>query len=142
MRRRSRNEDPHPEDAVWLCDTLGELGLLYRLCPIVLLGNSFAEAAGRGGGHNPLEPARLGCALGTGPRMENFEADTQALSAIGGLAVLPDRAAMLNWLDRMLSQPEQRRAAADAAASVADQAKTLPDRLAARLLSMLPADAA
>lgn len=142
MRRRSRGEDPAQEGGVWLCDTLGELGLLYRLAGIVLLGNSLASVNGPAGGHNPLEPARLDCALAAGPRMQNFAEDVADLVAAGGLAVLPDRPALLDWLDRMLRRPEARSIAAAAASSVCGRQAGLPDRLARRLLCMLAEPAA
>ncbi|MCQ8278469.1 3-deoxy-D-manno-octulosonic acid transferase [Acetobacteraceae bacterium KSS8] len=136
--RRSEGAVPRPDDAVWLCDTLGELGLLYRLCPVVVLGNSFAAVAGRGGGHNPLEPARLGCALGAGPHMQNFAEDVRTLSEAGVLRILPDRAAMLDWLDRMLSDPDRRQAASDASRRLSQSDADLPRRLARHLLVLIP----
>ncbi len=136
--RRSEGAIPQPGDPVWLCDTMGELGLLYRLCPVVLLGNSFADVAGRGGGHNPLEPARLGCALGAGPRMENFAEDVREMTEAGALRILPDRSAMLDWLDRMLSNQAERDAASDAAQRLSERDNDLPDRLAQSLLALLP----
>lgn len=136
--RRSLGQDPPAEAGIWLCDTLGELGLLYRLSDIVLLGNSLAEGHGPGGGHNPLEPARLGCALAAGPRMQNFDEDSARLMAVGGLASLPDAAAIQGWVGRMLDDPPARRRMAEAARSVSAADPDLPERLAHRLLGLLP----
>jgi 3-deoxy-D-manno-octulosonic-acid transferase len=136
-RRRGRGEDPGPDASIWICDTLGELGLLYRLAGPVLIGNSLVEAEGPGGGHNPLEPARLGCALAAGPRMQNFDEDVDRLADAGGLAVLDDEAAMLGWLDRMLGDRAACRAAAETARAASAGDPGLPDRLAARLLGLL-----
>jgi 3-deoxy-D-manno-octulosonic-acid transferase len=66
---------------VYLADTIGELGLWYRLAPVALVGGSWAEV----GGHNPHEPLALGCAVLHGPRVWNFSEsyatlDAQALS--------------------------------------------------------------
>ncbi len=66
--RRSKNEAIVPETQIYLADTMGELGLFYRLCPIVVMGASFAS----GGGHNLIEPAQLGAAIIFGPHMHNF----------------------------------------------------------------------
>ena len=137
-RRRSLGQDPSAEAGIWLCDTLGELGLLYRLSDIVLLGNSLAEGRGPGGGHNPLEPARLGCALAAGPRMQNFDEDTARLTAAGGLVSLSGAAAIQGWVGRMLDDPQARRRMAEAARSAAAADPDLPDRLARRLLELLP----
>lgn len=54
---------------VYIADTIGELGLFYRLCPVVFMGGTLVAS----GGHNPIEPALLGCALLWGPFMQNFQ---------------------------------------------------------------------
>jgi 3-deoxy-D-manno-octulosonic-acid transferase len=50
---------PGAGTAFYVADTVGELGLFYRLAPVVFMGRSLA----RGGGQNPLEAAALGAAL-------------------------------------------------------------------------------
>ena len=135
--RRSAEQDPDPAYGCWVCDTLGELGLFYRLADIVLLGNSLDGVRGPGGGHNPLEPARLGCAIASGPHKQNFEADMARLQAAGALAILPDIKACETWVDTMLRHPDQRRAMADAAFASANADVGLPERLAFRLLALL-----
>ncbi|WP_227419415.1 3-deoxy-D-manno-octulosonic acid transferase [Roseitranquillus sediminis] len=59
---------PGPGEAVHLCDTLGEMGLWYRLAPISLVGGSFNGI----GGHNPYEPIALGSVVLHGPDVANF----------------------------------------------------------------------
>ena len=49
---------------MYVADTLGEMGLFMRLADIVVLGGSFVPDIG---GHNPLEPARLGKPIVSGP---------------------------------------------------------------------------
>ncbi|MFN3281568.1 MAG: 3-deoxy-D-manno-octulosonic acid transferase [Tabrizicola sp.] len=71
--RRSAGQGPAGE--VWIADTLGEMGLWYRLCPVTLIGGSFGETEG----HNPWEPAALGSAILHGPRVANFAADYASL---------------------------------------------------------------
>lgn len=53
---------------IYLADTMGELGIFYRIAPIVFIGGSLVPR----GGHNPLEPARLGCAIIVGQYTFNF----------------------------------------------------------------------
>ena len=53
---------------IYIGDTLGELGLFYRLSKIAFIGGSMAHH----GGHNPLEAAQLDCAVVLGPDMGNF----------------------------------------------------------------------
>ncbi|MDE0378715.1 MAG: 3-deoxy-D-manno-octulosonic acid transferase, partial [Rhodospirillales bacterium] len=75
-----------PATAVYLVDTLGELGSVYRLADIAFVGGSLAAH----GGHNPLEPARLDCALVTGPHTENFLEAFAALEDAGAVARVSD----------------------------------------------------
>ncbi len=67
--RRQDRKRLVPKIEIYIADTVGELGLFYRLCPFVFVGGSLVPK----GGHNPIEPALLGCALLWGPHMENFQ---------------------------------------------------------------------
>ncbi|PVB63077.1 3-deoxy-D-manno-octulosonic acid transferase [Labrenzia sp. 011] len=68
--RRSAGETIAPSTRVYLGDTLGEMGLFYRLAPVTFLGGSFTDV----GGHNPVEAALAGSALVTGPQVANARA--------------------------------------------------------------------
>lgn len=70
-----RSAGQGPTSDVWIADTLGEMGLWYRLCPVTILGGTFGPTEG----HNPWEPAALGSAILHGPRIANFAADFAAL---------------------------------------------------------------
>lgn len=82
--RRSKGEMPNTDDPVWLCDTLGDMGLIYRLAQAALIGGTFADIEG----HNPWEAAALGCAIMHGPRTANFAADYAQLAAAGGAVLV------------------------------------------------------
>jgi 3-deoxy-D-manno-octulosonic-acid transferase len=129
--RRSRQQDPAP--GLWVGDTLGELGLIYRLFGIVFMGKSFPP----GGGQNPLEPARLACAVATGPATQNFIDPVTILRAAGGLGVVDDVDALTGWVDRMLRDPAARQATGAAAQAVASAHASLPARTAARLAALM-----
>jgi len=130
-RRRSAGEDP-PPGGVWLADTLDELGLLYRLAPIVFVGKSLVS----GGGQNPLEPARLGCAVAAGPLMENHAEAVAALAAARALARPQDEAGLAAWVDAMLRDKAARQLMGQAAQAVSRADADLPARAATLLLSM------
>lgn len=66
--RRSEGEAIGPETDIYLADTMGEMGLWYRLCIVSFVGGSLARV----GGHNPFEPAALGSAVLHGPHVQNF----------------------------------------------------------------------
>src|SRR5262249_19249602 len=77
--RRARGEPVTSETDIYLADTMGELGLFFRLADIAFIGGSLVAK----GGHNPFEAARLDCALLHGPDMSN-RAERAAVLAIAG----------------------------------------------------------
>lgn len=77
---RSKGEGPHPDHPIWVCDTLGDLGLIYRLAQAALIGGTFSDIEG----HNPWEAAALGCAILHGPRTAHFATDFTQLAAASG----------------------------------------------------------
>lgn len=129
--RRAVGQDPGMD--VWVADTLGEMGLLYRLAPLVFVGRSLVGQ----GGQNPLEPARLGCAIAVGPHTANFIEAVQALEEAGALTRVADADELARWVDGMLRDPQRRCAAGTAARAAAQGAAGLPERTAAALLSLV-----
>ena len=65
--RRSQTQPITKTTAVYLADTIGELGTFYRLAPTVVIGGSFVWS-----GHNPIEAAQLERAIVFGPNMSSF----------------------------------------------------------------------
>jgi 3-deoxy-D-manno-octulosonic-acid transferase len=80
VERRSIGALPGPDTAVYVMDTLGELGLAYRLGSVGLVGGSLVPH----GGQNPLEPAKLGCPILLGPWTGNFTEVVDRLLSAGG----------------------------------------------------------
>ena len=83
---RSRGELPEPHTDIYVADTIGELGLFYRLAPIVFMGGSLVPH----GGQNPIEPAKLGAAILHGPHVWNFAEIYAALDAVRGAEEVAD----------------------------------------------------
>ena len=133
--RRSSGQDPIVDQGYWICDTMGELGLLYRLSPIAFLGNSLSQAS-PGGGHNPFEPARLGCAIATGPLTFNFNAAVALLRETGTIEIAPTAEAIAAWAFRLLSDPDARTRQVVAAERIARSASDLVPDLARRLVGL------
>ncbi len=124
-----RSRGASPSSGLWVADSMGELGLLYRLFPAVLMGKSFMPP---GGGQNPLEPARLGCSVAIGTLHDNFSEAVTLLQQAGNLEIVDDETAALAWGRRMLAAP-QRKGAAGSLAAMPD----LPAKLAARLAALM-----
>lgn len=84
-----RSQGQMPDGPIYVADTLGELGLFYRLSPIALICGSLT-ALGRG--HNPFEALTLGCATLTGPHYSSFQEEMDRLISSGAVACVQDGA--------------------------------------------------
>ena len=135
VRRRSLGEMPAKCDDVYLADTMGELGLFYRLAGLAVIGGSFV----RHGGHNPLEAAQLDCAVLYGPDMSNFQAIADELADAKAAIACTDEAALALAVARLLDDEDERSRLARAAKAVADAHRDVVDRIVARLAPYLGA---
>jgi 3-deoxy-D-manno-octulosonic-acid transferase len=131
--RRAAGEDPPPGGGVWVADTLGELGLFYRLVPVVFVGRSLGAA----GGQNPLEPARLGAAVAVGPEVANFADVVPGLVAAGAVRQVADVAELAGFVAAMLDAPAARIAMGAAGVAASAALEDLPHRVAGVLAGML-----
>ena len=131
--RRSAGEAPTAQ--VYLADTLGEIGLWLRLCPVTLMGGSLTP----NGGHNPWEGAALGTALLTGPNIANCRDDWLTLSAAQG-ALITSAESLTTDLHSLLADPESARAmAGNARKTHASQSAALDATVEALAALMAPA---
>ncbi|PWC32619.1 3-deoxy-D-manno-octulosonic acid transferase [Azospirillum sp. TSO35-2] len=126
---------PKPEHAVYVADTMGELGLFYRAAPVVCMGGSFIPH----GGQNPVEPAQLGCAVLYGPHMFNFGEITHKLEAAGGALPVADAAALTRETRRLLTDPQARERIVAGAARVTADNRRIVDRALGALAPVLGA---
>jgi len=109
---RSQSAQPLPDVGIYVADTLGELGLIYRIAPIVFMGGSLASH----GGQNPIEAVRLGAAVLHGPHVWNFAEIYATLDAAHGAVRIEDETALAARLGAWLGDAAARKSAADAAA--------------------------
>jgi 3-deoxy-D-manno-octulosonic-acid transferase len=113
---RSREELPSATTDVYVGDTMGELGLFYRLAGIVFMGGSLVEH----GGQNPIEAVKLGAAIVHGPHVFNFTDVYEALDQSGGARGVDDQQAVVKQLGQLLANPDSRDAMVAASAQVVD----------------------
>jgi len=113
--RRSLAEPITPETDIYLGDTLGELGLFYRLAGIAFVGGSLVPR----GGHNPLEAALLDCAVLHGPDMSNCAGIARDLATAGAALAVRDGAELAAAVSRLLADPAERARRAAAGLEVA-----------------------
>ena len=104
--RRSHGEPIADEVQIYLADTLGELGLIYRLADLVIMGGSLTGGVG---GHNPLEPARLGLPIVSGPDTANFSEAYAGLISAQAAFKADDQAALTRLVIDLLGDPTLRR---------------------------------
>src|SRR4051795_1538412 len=98
---RSREELPTATTDIYVADTMGELGLFYRLAPIVFMGGSLIEH----GGQNPIEAIKLGAAIVHGPHVFNFTELYDALDAAGGAKRADAQQALVKQIGQWLADP-------------------------------------
>lgn len=128
-RRRAKGQKIDRDTDIYIADTLGELGLFYRLSNAAFVGGSLIEK----GGHNPLEPARLACAILHGPHIFNFVETYADIRGAGGAALVRNDRDLAAAVKRLLADEKTRLAMADAAraAAVASAERVLSDVVAA-----------
>jgi len=131
---RSAGDALAPSTGIYLGDTMGEMGLYYRLAPIVFVGGSLVPH----GGQNPLEPARLDSALLFGPHMFNFAEAVAALSAAGAAVTVADGDGLAAGVAALLDDPAAAARQAEAAASIASAGDDVVGRVLERLQPLLP----
>src|SRR3982751_2501609 len=101
---RSRDELPTAATDVYIADTMGELGLFYRLSDIVFMGGSLI----RHGGQNPIEAIKLGAAIVHGPHVFNFADVYEALDHSGGARQADTQELLIKQLGQLLADPAVR----------------------------------
>jgi 3-deoxy-D-manno-octulosonic-acid transferase len=134
--RRSAGEAPLADVDIYLADTLGELGLFYRLADICIVGGSFLEGLS---GHNPLEPARLGRPVISGPHVDSFADAYAELADARAVLMAKDPGELDQALKALLEEPALARALgrrAKAAASAGGAERF--ERLWADLMALAP----
>ncbi len=133
--RRGAGEPPPSQAGIWIADTMGELGLWYRLAKAAFVGRSLLPP---GGGQNPLEPARLRCPVVVGPHTDNFTDPVDRLRAAHAIVEVADAAALADAIAGLLRDEPARRAQAERAFAAVQLYAGLPAHTAEVLLDLLP----
>jgi 3-deoxy-D-manno-octulosonic-acid transferase len=132
--RRALGQLPDRACEVYVADTLGELGMLYKLASVAFIGGSLVDR----GGHNPIEAVRHGTVVITGPHWRN-QADTYpALMEHDAAVVVHSAPELAEAAGRLLGDDvELARMRARAAGALAELSGALA-RTAEALLRYLP----
>jgi 3-deoxy-D-manno-octulosonic-acid transferase len=115
--RRSAGALPDAGTQLYLADTMGELGLFYRLSGIAFIGGSLVPH----GGQNLVEAARLDCAVITGPHTHNFAEVIAEMERARAVTRVTDAEALAAAIESLLARPEEREAQSRAGREIAER---------------------
>ena len=130
---RSLGEWPEATTDVYLADTIGEMGLVYRAAPIAFVGGSITPR----GGQNPIEPALLGVAVVHGPSTHNFAEVYGDLDALGAATAITGAEDLAAAIVRLTTDVGLRDAQVAAARAVVARSEGALDRTMAALAPIL-----
>jgi len=108
---------PSAQTDVYVADTIGEMGLFYRLAPIVFIGGSLIQH----GGQNPIEAIKLGASIIHGPHVQNFAELYDILDRTGGAKRVDTGELLVRQIGQWLSDAKLRQQSNDAAIAVVEQ---------------------
>ncbi|MEM1274243.1 MAG: 3-deoxy-D-manno-octulosonic acid transferase [Pseudomonadota bacterium] len=135
--RRSTEDDIDADTQVYFADTVGEMGLWYRISPISFVGGSLEPI----GGHNPFEPAALGSAILHGPYVTNFVDIYQRLTKAHAARLVSGQDQLAQSVNDLLS-PDRAAAMANAAWEVSSAGANVTDLAIDLIFDWLPPDSA
>ncbi len=123
--QRSLGEPITPDTDIYIADTMGELGIFYRIADIVFVGGSLVPH----GGQNPFEPAMLDCAILYGSHMDNFCEFCQELERACAAMPVADETKLQEILEKLLRDQDARTELAQTALEVVEHNKDVLDRI-------------
>jgi 3-deoxy-D-manno-octulosonic-acid transferase len=126
--QRGRDEPIGADTDVYLADTLGEMGLWYRIASVSFVGGSLVDI----GGHNPFEPALLGSAILYGPHVRNFIDGYRRLVAADAAVLVRNEAELGEALVATMA-PDRAAAMAAAAWEVCSEGADVTDTVLAAI---------
>ncbi len=134
--RRAAGQPLGPATTAYVADTLGELGALFTVADVVVMGGSFVEGIG---GHNPLEPARLGRAIVTGPQAFNArDVYAEMFTEVAAIEAA-DAQVLARHLQGLLANPTIARRIGETALAYAGRQGAALDAAMVLLAPLLPA---
>jgi 3-deoxy-D-manno-octulosonic-acid transferase len=133
--RGAQKNLPAYDTDLYIVDTLGELGLFYRIAPIAVIGRSFSDDGG--GGHNPIEAAQLGCAVLHGPHVQNLQEIFDEMDRAEASILIDQKEKLPQTLLRLLTQPQDLQIYQKTALEFARTKEHVIDRVSAVVFKMI-----
>lgn len=132
MARRSQKET----GPVLLLDTYGELGEVYQLAHVAVIGGGFAPT----GGQNLIQPLGLGVPVLHGPHMQNFAEATRAALNSGASRECSDAESLAQALSELLKDPDVHGRMSEAARAMTQSSLGASQRYADAILAAVRAN--
>ena len=131
--RRAAGQPVESDTGLYIVDTVGELGLIYRLAKVAFIGGSLVPH----GGQNLLEAAKLDCAIVHGPWMTNFTAIVAEMRNAAAIEEISDSGQLATAVATLLRDNDLRSRRIAAAAQVALKKDTILDDVLKELTPFL-----
>ncbi|MEZ5961090.1 MAG: 3-deoxy-D-manno-octulosonic acid transferase [Hyphomonadaceae bacterium] len=135
---RSTGAAPRSAPA-YVADTLGELGTFYDLAPVSLVAGSLLPHLK---GHNPIEPAKLGSAILTGPYVESFQDLFAAMTVAGGAITVTDAPSIAARIAELWRDESKRTQQLEAARTVTAEGADAFERTLDAISALIPSTSA
>ena len=129
--------DHHTDTEIYIADTMGELGLFFRLSDIAFIGKSLVPL----GGQNPLEALQLDCAVIHGPHMDNFQKITEEMAKTGSALTVKGEDALAVAVETLLKDDTQRQSLIENGREYMESHAKVAERVSHEILLVLKTDA-
>ena len=132
--RRGRSEGIERKSQVYIADSIGEMGLWYRLAPVSFVGHSLTPGLE---GKNPFEAVALGSCILHGPETSYFAESYSDLDKAGGATKVADSDELASMVVA-LQTPDARKFMLEGAARVATDRSGVLDATWASIREAVP----
>ena len=132
--RRSQGDLIKDESDIYIADTVGELGLFYRVAPVSFIGGSLVPH----GGQNMLEAAKLDSAVIFGPHTFNFAQIAEQLLATGSAKKVNNAEELADALVLLLENEDLRLVQTERARQVVQTQEDVLTRVVDLILPYIP----
>ena len=130
---RSINEKITNDIDVYLADTMGELNCFYSIAPIAIVGGSFVPV----GGHNIIEPAKLGSAIIVGPYYFNFQEICDEFAENKAAQFVQNKEECAKAVEKLLKNPKQLKSYTDNATKIVATKNATLDKMLKKILTFI-----
>ena len=120
-RRLSQSASSAVTEPVLIIDELGHLPGWYARADFAFVGGTLAPI----GGHNPIEPAAVGCPVLVGPHCQNIQGTVALLAGAGACWRVGDPAEVSTAVAALADDPARRRAMATAGRDLVDRHRSV-----------------